>query len=122
MGLSAMKRDRELTEQAYADGAFVDKKKRSYVAQKMHPGTDHPCVFLRGTDRSIRRAQLFKRAKGICAGCGRYRDEEHGDMSHELSRGKGGCDCWENLAWRCTFFVANCHTSLHPQPMWTKRA
>lgn len=116
-----MKRDRELTEEAYKLGVFVDAKRRSYVSQKLHPGTDHHCCFLRGKDRSNRRAELFKRVKGICINCKRYRDEEHGDMSHELSRGKGGCDCWENLAWRCTFFVANCHTKEHPQVQWSRR-
>ena len=116
-----MKRDRQLTDLAYANGTFVDPKRRSYVAQKLHPGTDHPCVFLRGKDRSNRRDELFKRVKGLCINCKRYRDEDHGDMSHEVSRGRGGCDCWENLAWRCTFFVANCHTKEHPQVQWTRK-
>ena len=107
-----MKRDRALTESA----DFLDK--RSYIGQRVHPGTDHQCDYLRGDDARLRRMDVFVRDHGRCQNCGAWYGWEWGEM-HHLKGGLGLDRCWcmENLAWSCP----QCHRSKHVQPMWSKR-
>lgn len=98
-------RDEEITQEAYASGLLLDPKRRSFIDNLGH---EH----LRGKDKRLRRAFLFHAVKGLCTDCGRYRDEEHGDMDHLGKTPRTRCECWlkrlnngkvcTGIAWRCT--------------------
>ena len=95
--------DKQQTEEM----SFNDK--RSYVGNRMHPGTEHQCVYLKGRDRSVRRAVIFSRSKGLCELCGDFCPFT-GEM-HHVKGGLGAqrCDCAENLVWACR----ECHRQAH---------
>src|SRR5579864_9731425 len=82
--------DEQRTIQMYDAGVLLDKQGRSYVDNLGH-------LHLRGKDRSLQRERLFKATKGICASCGRYRDERHGDMAHRGKTPKTRCECYDNM-------------------------
>lgn len=99
--------DKEATKQA----KFLDP--RSYIGNRIHPGTSHPCVYLRGEDRSYRRDEVRLIAQGKCTDCGVYCWID-GEMDHvEGGLGTQRCDCFENLSWRCGSRYNNCHTKKH---------
>ena len=82
------------------------KDKRSYVGFRIHPGTSHCCVYLKGKDTTLARERIFYRDGGRCFACGNYIALEYGELEHE----KGGdsrerCYCDENLRWADRF----CH-------------
>jgi len=125
-GMRGYAKDEERTRMAYFSGRFQDKKKRSYIDNLGH---EH----LRGKDRSDRRELLFRAVKGLCVDCGRYRDEDHGDMDHEGKTPKTRCDCLETplndgtrhtgIAWRCGMLEpGSCHRKRHNrEPRWTPK-
>lgn len=108
-----MKRDKALTKAS----KFLDK--RSFVGQRLHPGTTHSCLYVRGKDVAPIRRAIFQRDKGKCQICGAWYGEAWGEM-HHLVGGLGlvRCFCPENLAWSCP----RCHRSKHVRPMWTPRS
>jgi hypothetical protein len=91
----------------------------SYVSFRLHPGTDHPCQFLKGKDVEVIRLAVFEREKGRCWNCGAYYGWNYGHLRH-LAGGNGARRCWcpENLGWGCP----KCHKSEHVRPMWTKKS
>lgn len=106
------KADRQLT------AAMKFQDHRSFIGHRIHPGTTHPCVYLRGKDVGPARLAVYERDKGLCQNCGRFEDWESGEMHHK----RGGltlerCSCGENLEWIC----GGCHRKKHVAPMWTHR-
>ena len=95
---------------ATAEAGFTDH--RSYVSFRLHPDTNHPCVFLKGDDATQMRRVIFEREKGICWRCKRFVDWEWGELRH-LKGGNGAGRCWcpENLGWGC----GPCHRTEHVQ-------
>jgi len=107
--------------QATIDRQYLDP--RSYVATWNHPGTDHPCEYLRGEDKTARRRQIFERDKGQCQiegpGCRGYRGWDYGEWHHlQGGLGKQHCDCMENGVWAC----GPCHRAQHVQVRSAKRS
>lgn len=100
------KRDEHLTRQASASGTLKDE--RSFVGtvgKWMHgvaPGQPH--FFLKGVDMSRQREAVISRDEGCCTKCGRMVPVD-AEADHIIPRGKGGCDCLQNLRLRC----AVCH-------------
>ena len=103
--------DRLATENALFLGILKDA--RSFISRDGH-------VFLKGVDMSTRRHEVFERDKGICQQriavlgdrtimCGRFVDEEYGEVDHVTERSKGGCDCLHNLRWS----ERGCHRARH---------
>jgi len=106
------KRDVELTKRMH----FMHKD--SFVGQRMHPGTNHPCIYRRGKDVGPARLVIYERDKGRCQYCGVFADWDSGEIHHkEGGLGLQRCSCPENLAWAC----APCHRKQHPQVQWTRR-
>lgn len=110
-------KDVAATNNAYKNGIFSDTKMRSYIDNLGH-------VHLRGKDRSWQRERLFYKVKGICATCGRFRDQRHGDMDHFGKTPKTRCECIDRylnngtvctgIAWRCGMrFPNSCHRKRH---------
>lgn len=111
-------KDESATIAAYQSGYFVDKKKRSWIDNLGH-------IHTRGKDRSFQRRCLFLHVKGLCETCGRYRDEQHGDMDHDGKTPRTRCECLvrtlndgvttcTGIHWRCGFIVPNsCHRKRH---------
>ena len=99
-----LRRDKELT----AMRKFNDP--RSFVANWKHPGTEHPCVYLKGRDVGERRQIVYDEAKGRCFYCGAWYGPNYGEL-HHLRGGLGNQRCWciENLAWVCP----RCHRTHH---------
>lgn len=121
-------KDEAATIAAYESGVFQDRKlKRSYIDNLGH-------IHLRGKDRSAQRERLFRESKGLCADCGRYRDEQHGDMNHFGKTPRTRCECMARLLndgtvctginWLCGFIVPNsCHRKRHNrEPQFSRRA
>ena len=71
----------------------------------------HGRELLYGEDMLIRRAEVYVRARGFCAHCGRHRDYDAIEMDHIKPRGKGGTDDVSNLQMLC----ADCHRRKHVQ-------
>jgi len=107
------KRDRVAT----AHANFLDS--RSYVSHRLHPSTEHPCIYLKGKDVGVARLQVFEREKGICWNCGKYCGWDEGEM-HHLVGGLGAKRCWcqANLGWNCR----KCHREKHVRVRWRKKA
>lgn len=107
-----MRADRELT----AAMKFLDP--RSFIGQRIHPGTTHQCCYLRGKDVGPARQAIYERDKGLCQTCQRFSDSDDGEM-HHIQGGLGlqRCSCPENLEWIC----GPCHRAKHVRVMWTHR-
>lgn len=106
-----MKKDKALT----AEREFLDP--RSYIGQRIHPGTTHQCVYLKGKDVGVVRLEVFERDEGICWNCGTYCDWNDGEM-HHLVGGLGAQRCWclANLGWNCR----KCHRLKHVGVRWSR--
>ncbi len=102
--------------EATALANFTDK--RSYVSFRIHPGSRHPCQFLKGDDVEQIRRLIFEREKGRCWKCGAYYGWEYGHLRH-LKGGIGADRCWcpENLGWGCP----KCHLLIEHkrEPQWS---
>jgi 5-methylcytosine-specific restriction endonuclease McrA len=118
-----VKADRELTQAAN----FTDH--RSFVGQRIHPGTAHNCIYVRGDDVEQVRRRIYDRDGGRCtlkiqcAGAkvlpfdGTVWERWH--LEHEVG-GLGLSRCWcdENLRGTCN----PCHRLKDKRdPRWTKR-
>lgn len=117
-----MKADRELTEAAN----FIDPE--SFWGQRIHPGTKHPCLYVRGRDVKPVRQRIYDRDGGRCTlklKCDGTRvlsfDGDIYERWH-LEHKEGGlglqrCWCNENLRGACF----ECHIAKDGrQPQWTK--
>jgi hypothetical protein len=69
-----------IDKEATAARAFTDKK--SYVGQRIHPETDHQCVYLFGDDVTQVRRRIFDRERGRCWNCGAYYGWDWGELRH----------------------------------------
>ena len=114
-----LKRDRELTDAMYANGTYKDQKRRSYVANWLHPGTNHRCEYLFGIDRLRRHNEIRERARGWCQGCERAHYVGIEGEWHHIKGGLGvqRCDCAENALLVCQTF----HRNHHVRVKWTKK-
>lgn len=105
---------------------FVDRD--SYVSFRLHPGTDHPCIYLAGDDVLQARRRIFDRDKHkcslrlVCKGIEILPFEgsiyDRGHLEH-LNGGDGADRCWcdENLRLACY----GCHVVKDGrQPRWSK--
>jgi len=113
------RRDEELTAAMYEAGVFEDKKKRSYVATWLHPGTAHRCIYLFGIDKTRLRQETIQRANGFCEGCDvKHWVGEEGEDDHiQGGLGRQRCDCSENHQLVCQEF----HRRKHVAVRWTRR-
>lgn len=104
------KRDRQATELA----EFSDP--RSFVGKRKHPGTDHPCIYLRGDDVGVLRQRIYERDAHRCTlklACDGTRELPYDGTIWErwhLEHEQGGlgldrCWCDENVRGAC----AACH-------------
>ena len=108
-----MKADRALTL------AMKFQNPKSFIGQRIHPGTNHQCVYLKGKDVGPARLAIYERDKGLCQTCGRHADWDDGEMHHKAGGlGLQRCSCAENLEWQC----GPCHRRKHVAPMWTHRS
>ncbi len=109
---SQVRKDKALT----AERRFLDPK--SYIGQRVHPGTDHPCQYLKGKDVGVVRLLIFERERGRCWNCGAYYGWDYGELRH-LKGGLGLERCWcpENLGWGCP----KCHRSEHVRVRWSRK-
>lgn len=117
------KADRALTEAAN----FTDP--RSFVGQRIHPGTTHPCVYVRGDDVEQVRRKIYDRDGGRCTlklQCSGAKVLPFDGTVYErwhLEHEKGGlglqrCWCPENLRGACW----TCHKIKdNRDPRWAKR-
>jgi hypothetical protein len=124
--------DESRTASAYEAGTFRDQKQRSYFNNSGH-------IFLRGKDRSDRWELLYHEQKGLCAECGKWREEGKLDLHHmKGNTTKSRCDCYRQILTDrsectgvrliCTLDPRkggspdSCHAKSHNrEPMWTKR-
>ena len=100
------RRDLAVTKMLHENGLLLEKD--SFASHDAH-------LYLVGQDKSIQRARVFEKTKGICFKCGRFCSWEEGEWHHLKSGLVGRCDCLHNAAWACGRFVSNCHTSEHVQ-------
>ena len=114
--------------QATRDRHFTDH--RSYIAgERLHPGTEHPCQYLFGSDVGPFREAIYKRDEGRCQLRLKCAGEavlplqgsifERWHLEHEQG-GLGMSRCWcpENVRGSCWA----CHIEKdNRQPKWTKR-
>ena len=73
------------------------------------------------------RMSVFRRAGGRCEierdgkRCNRFAKWDgfgHGELYHEVHRGRGGSDVPENCFWSCK----ECHQRRHPGPHWSEKS
>jgi 5-methylcytosine-specific restriction endonuclease McrA len=119
-----VKRDKQLTDST----DFLDP--RSFIGKRIHPGTSHPCLYLKGDDVGVVRRAIYARDGGRCtlklqcSGAkvlpfdGSVFERWH--LEHETG-GLGLQRCWcpENLrgaCWACHKIKDN------RDPRWTVRA
>jgi 5-methylcytosine-specific restriction endonuclease McrA len=82
---------------------------RSYVGFRIHPDTEHACVYLFGEDVGERRAEIRARHNARCVFCGAY-CWVFGELHHvDGGLGPQRCWCYENLTWAC----GECHRVQH---------
>lgn len=83
-------------------------------------------VILRGEDMRQFRLKIFRRAGGRCEvmkgskRCNVYAPWDgfgHGELSHEVHRGRGGSDVESNVLWSCKKH----HDQRHPGPQWSRK-
>ena len=97
---------------------------RSYVNEKTG------AVRLYGIDYQNFRYTIYRRCGGHCEMenehgklCGKFASFDgigHGELSHDIHRGKGGSDVAENVKWSCGG-PTGCHRKQrHPGPAWSK--
>lgn len=67
--------------------------------------------YLSGYDRTLRRAEVYRRDKKRCWKCGELISWQFGEMHHLKGGNVGRCDCLHNLAWSC----GPCHKPEHVQ-------
>lgn len=83
----------------------------SYVSHRIHPGTNHQCVYLAGfEDCGSRRAEVFTRDRWKCVDCGCYVQSWGGNgrvahLAHGGHTKVERCWCMENLKTKCE----DCH-------------
>lgn len=98
---------------------------RSYVNQKTG------AVRLYGIDYQNFRYKIGRKSSWRCQmkdenekACGKYAPFDgfnHGELSHEVHRGRGGSDVDENVTWSCGG-PGGCHRKQrHPGPQWSKK-
>lgn len=75
--------------------------KFSYVSLRIHPGTNHQCVYLAGDDCGVRRRDVFARDSYRCVDCGGNINWEIGQLAHGGSTKVSRCWCFENLRTKC---------------------
>ena len=73
------------------------------------------------------RLAVFHRAGGRCEAiredgqrCNKFAKWDgfgHGELSHEVHRGRGGSDVESNCFWSCP----PCHRRRHPGPQWSEK-
>ena len=99
-----LKADRELTK------AMKFQDPRSFIGKRIHPETNHQCVYLKGRDVGPARLAIYERDKELCKFCGRFADWDDGEMHHVVGGlGLQRCSCPENLVWSC----GPCHQKEH---------
>jgi hypothetical protein len=87
---------------AEATKAMHFASKYSYVSRRIHPGSDHPCVYLAGLeDIEKRRLIIFTRDKFSCVDCGAKVSWDTGHLAHGGHTKISRCDCLENLKTKC---------------------
>lgn len=73
------------------------------------------------------RSAVYRRAGGHCEivwdgkRCNRFAKWDgfgHGELWHEIHRGRGGSDIESNCFWSCK----ECHRRRHPGPQWSRKA
>jgi len=108
-----IRRDKAATQMA----GFLDK--RSYISFRIHPGTQHACIFLKGKDVEVMRRLVFQREQGHCQVCRAYYGWNYGEMDHIVGgRGPQRCWCAENLRWLCPEH----HRARHVLVRWKENA
>jgi hypothetical protein len=96
--------DKEATKEARFHSKY------SYVSRRIHPGTEHQCVYLAGFDDiDIRRHEIFMRDDFRCVSCGMQISWITGHMSHKGNTKISRCYCMENLDCMCH----DCHKKHH---------
>lgn len=91
----------------------------SYWSTRIHPGTDHQCVYYAGLDCGPMRENALAKAKGRCESCGVWTNRlevHHIEHKTKVSR----CSCPENLLVLCV----RCHrgrNGMHMQVRWSER-
>jgi 5-methylcytosine-specific restriction endonuclease McrA len=86
----------------------------SYWSTRIHPGTDHQCIYLAGVDCEPAYRSAIMEAKGRCQLCGTWTlnlEVDHIEHKTKASR----CWCPENLRAICI----KCHRERHPRVKWT---
>lgn len=74
------------------------KDKRSYVGFRVHPGTSHCCVYLKGVDAREAKLRIYQRDEGKCFRCGEWVCISFADLEHEVGGdSRERCWCDENL-------------------------
>ena len=91
----------------------------SYVSFRVHPRSDHCCVYLAGDDCEIERRRVFDRDGYRCVDCGVGINIFTGELDHIGGNTKvTRCWCPEALMTRCH----DCHVRRHGRvPRWTRK-
>jgi hypothetical protein len=97
------------TRQAYAEGRFTDKYKRSFYGRATD-GSLHE--LLAGEDKSRRYREVMEAANGFCQGCASpHHIGSFGEWHHIQDGLSGRCDDMSNARWVCITF----HRARHVQ-------
>jgi 5-methylcytosine-specific restriction endonuclease McrA len=110
------KRDMAATREARRSGRFLSKD--SKLTQPRWVGSQGqihylyvPHERLAGADMRARYREVAEK-QSVCQQCGKRGDKL--EMDHIVSRGRGGCDCIENLQMLCwNFDGSGCHQKKH---------
>ena len=109
-------RDAQATRQSRREKRFFGR--HSYISTRIHPGTDHQCVYLAGAvDCDVARIRALVRANGRCEMCGRW--DSRLEVDHIAHKTKvERCWCQNNLRALCK----HCHRSRHVRILWSPKA
>lgn len=92
------KRDNPETHRMYREGKFLSKfSLLSLPKESEHGFVAH--LLLDGADVSAQRGTVYRLANGVCKHCGKFVDEDSGDMCHVENGAGKRCDCLANLYW-----------------------
>ena len=97
----------------------------SYVSFRIHPGTNHPCVYLAGRDCNGWKIHVYLNSGPIarylarCAECGEITGWNVGEADHiEHVNKVVRCWCEENGRWLCK----SCHKKRHVRPRFGEKS